>query len=153
MNINSDINFGKFMPWRVIKSVNVNSLEREKLLDIQESINADSWMKNYDVEGFVYTTQAPESIHRLKKVKLFIMPSLEYFKLIKRQRPEADIKDYEKTSLSFFLNDELLEEKIRAFMSKHQRYISSCAHQPNHGILYRNRRADIFSNEHTKQLL
>ena len=154
MNISiNKISFGQFKPWRLVDSVNVSPLEREKLMDIKDSINAGNDMKNYDVEGFVYTTRAPEIHNRRKKIRLFIMPSLNYFKKIKMQKTDANINDYEKMSKSFYLNDKFLEEKIAEFLFIQRGYINMCAHHKDHGVLYRCQRPDIFNIDKTKPLL
>ena len=145
--------FCQFSPWRVVRGTMVRPREAEELTYIRDSINSDPWMRNYDVDGFVYLAPWTMAHPCRRSVKHFVRPAHEYFVRIKKRRPEAKINEYERASIPFALTDEMLEDKIREFLRKQQNYIKHCVHSKEHGKLYKHNREHSFSIENTKPLM
>lgn len=141
--------FAQFFPWRKTPSAIIRSHEAEELACIRDSINSDFWINNYDIEGFIYNAPKTQLHPRMRSVKLFIRPAKQYFARIKKQRPDAKINEYERSSVPFFVGDASLEDKIREFLSKQQRYIKHCVHSKNHGTVYQHSRDDMFTVANT----
>ena len=148
----TNIGFNQFFPWRISPMTKINSQKAEELMDMRDSINVDPWMENYDVDAFVYTAPKTHRHPHMKSVKLFIRPAHNYFARIRKKRPEAKIGEYERSSTPFWLYDEDLEDKIREFLRKQQRYIRHCVHSDNHGVTFYHKRDELFSTANTKQL-